>query len=191
MDTTLNELFRKVILYNEVDGNEKAILRFSDPDGPSGRSGWSFGLCQFDTRHNDMAVACLKECGFTDEEISGVVNQSISIKPLEAKLNACIVAKYDTAQLSQCLNAALNVTTSNGIMALDTAAILALADYINQYGSIGLGFIAYLNELDLTRNITIDDVQDWKLNHTKYGKEHPNDCKRRYYNILRVLGEQG
>ena len=127
MDTTLNELFRKVILYNEVDGNEKAILRFSDPDGPSGRSGWSFGLCQFDTRHNDMAVACLKECGFTDEEISGVVNQSISIKPLEAKLNACIVAKYDTAQLSQCLNAALNVTTSNGIMALDTAAILALA----------------------------------------------------------------
>ena len=131
----------------------------------------------------------MRECGFTEEEISDVTSQGSESKELESKLQSDIVDRYDTAQLSQCLNAALNVTTSNGIMALDTAAILALADYINQYGSIGLGFIAYLNELDLTRNITIDDVQDWKLNHTTYGKEHPNDCKRRYYNILRVLGK--
>lgn len=121
---TLNELFREVILQNEVSGNMNAVLRFSDPDGPSGRSGWSFGICQFDTRHNDAALACLRECGFSESEIAGVVAQNVNVKPLAAKLKSEIVARYDEAQLSRCLYSAMNTATGKGVMVSDTGAIL-------------------------------------------------------------------
>jgi hypothetical protein len=188
---TLNQLFYDVILLNELSGNVSAALRFSDPDGPSGRSGWSFGVCQFDTKHNDLALSLLNECGFSKQEIAGVVQQSINVKPLEAKLkaNSDIVAHYDQMQLSHCLQSALNSTTNNGVLAVTTGPILCLADYCNQYGSIGPSFVEYLNTKDLTRNIQMDDIQEWKLKFTKYGREHPKDCERRYANILHVMKE--
>lgn len=185
---TMNQLFRKVILLNELSGNEKAALRFSDPDGPSGRSGWSFGICQFDTQHNEQALECLRECGFSKSEITGIVNQDVNVKQLAPKLKADIVARYDEAQLSRCLYSAVNTTTSNGIMAVTTGPILALADYVNQYGSIGPSFIEYLNKRDVGRELTIQDIQEWKLT-TKYGREHTGDCIRRYLNIFKVLKE--
>jgi hypothetical protein len=132
---------------------------------------------------------CLKDCGFTTADIAAVKSQAPGSKALAKKLQADIVAKYDEAQLSTCLLAALNTTTAHGIMAVDTGAILALADYVNQYGSIGPSFIEYLNERDQTRNITVEDVQAWKLT-TKYGREHKADCERRYNNILRVLDHE-
>lgn len=187
---SLNELFREVILLNEVSGNLDAVLRFSDPDGPSGRSGWSFGICQFDTRHNDQAIQCLRDCGFSMEEIRGIVNQDINVRPLAAKLQADVVARYDGAQLSRCLYSAMNVATGKGIMVSDTGAILALADYVNQYGSIGNGFAEYLNSVDAD-GVSIQEVQEWKLKHTKYGREHRKDCNRRYNNILAVLADAG
>ena len=187
---TLNELFRDVIYLNEVGGDESRILKFSDPDGPSGRSGWSFGLCQFDTKHNSSALNCLRECGFTEEEISDVTSQGSGSKELESKLQSDIVDRYDTSQLSTCINSALNVTTSHGIMVLETPAILALADYINQYGSVGIGFISYLEEKQQTGILNIQIIQDWKLNTTLYGKNHPSDCIRRYNNILKVVKDE-
>ncbi len=188
---SLNELFREVILLNELDGNEKAALRFSDPDGPSGRSGWSFGICQFDTKHNDAALACLRECGFGGSTIAAVVAQNINVKPLASMLKADIVARYDEAQLSRCLYSAMNVATSKGIMVTNTGAILCLADYINQYGSIGNGFADYLNTVDLDGDVTSAEIQEWKLKHTDYGKKHSADCERRYNNVLNVLGKNG
>jgi hypothetical protein len=189
---SLNELFREVILQNELSGNISAALRFSDPDGPSGRSGWSFGVCQFDTKHNDSAIACLRECGFTETQIQDVVAQDVDVKALAHKLveSADIIARYDEAQLSRCLYSAMNVATSKGVMVSDTGAILALADYINQYGSIGDGFTGYLNSVD-DDGVQIKEVQEWKLKHTDYGKQHPTDCERRYNNILKVLQENG
>ena len=63
---TLNEMLYEIIVLNELDGNLNASLRFSDPDGAlSGKSGWSFGPCQFDTQNNAAALACLRDCGFT------------------------------------------------------------------------------------------------------------------------------
>lgn len=187
---SMNELFYDVILLNELSGNIKAALRFSDPDGKSGRSGGSFGVCQHDTRHGKYGVVCLKECGFSDEEIFHVVNMSGNMRELAKKLKPEIVEKYDTIQLSDCLNSALNATTSNGVMAVTTGPILALADYSNQYGSCGPSFIKYLNEKD-TDGLTIEEVQEWKLKYTKYGREHPDDCQRRYSNILAVLKKEG
>ena len=187
---SLNELFREVILANELDNNISAALRFSDPDGKlSGKSGWSFGISQFDTKNNDVALKCLAECGFTPEEIKGVVDQSINISPLNAKLanHADIIEKYDVQQLSYCLNKALNFDSDYGIPLADSTAILAGADYCNQYGSQGQGAVTYYKSLK--RPITALDILNFKLSNTKYGKEHPLDCKRRYDNLIKIVKE--
>jgi hypothetical protein len=189
---TLNELFYLVILQNELGGDVSAALRFSDPDGASGRSGWSFGLCQFDSRHNDQAIRCLVDCGFTQDEIHGIVDQTIDIRPFAVRLiaNKGVIATYDEAQLSHCLNTALEFNASHGIVMVDTTALLAVADYVNQYGSEGEGIAKYFNDIDITRPIVGADVQKFKLECTKYGREHPRDCIRRYNNILRVIDRE-
>lgn len=189
---SLNGLFRKVIFANELDNNLKFVVRFSDPDGVrTGKSGWSFGICQFDTRNNDQALACLRECGFTIDEIDGIVDQTIDVKPLATKLAAHsdIIARYDEAQLSRCINQALNWDAANRIPMTDTGAILACADYVNQYGSQGESFAAFFKALN--RPIIASDILDFKLAHTKYGREHPQDCGRRYKNLMKVLEQEG
>ena len=186
---TLNELFYLVILANELGNNLSAAWRFSDPDGASGRSGWSFGLCQFDTRHNSAALKCLAACGFTETEIDGIIAQTVDVKPFAARLaaHAEVIERYDTDQLSYCLNKALEFNVCHGIIMTDTTALLAVADYVNQYGSEGEGIAAYFNDIDLQRPIIGQDVQDFKLSRTKYGREHRADCERRYSNICDIV----
>ena len=185
---TLNSMFREVILANELSGNVKAALRFSDPDGArSGKSGWSFGVSQFDTQNNDQSLVCLRECGFTAAEINGIVLQIVDVKPFAARLaaNAAIIERYDTEQLSYCLNKALNFDSDYGIPVESPGGILASADYVNQYGSQGNGAKAYYKAL--ARPITALDVLNFKLTQTKYGREHPEDCRRRYANLMKVV----
>lgn len=185
---TLNELFREVILANELDNNLSFAMRFSDPDGVrSGKSGWSFGVCQFDTKNNDAALKCLAECGFGPEEIKGIVDQTVDVKRFFGRLaeHADIVMKYDEQQLSYCLDKALNFNTTYGIPVESPGGILAGADYCNQYGSEGNGAVVFYRALG--RSITADDVLQFKLTQTKYGREHPADCQRRHDNIIKIL----
>jgi hypothetical protein len=194
-DTTLkslNELIAALIFQNECDSNKAFIYKFSDPDGVrSGKSGWSFGRVQWDTRNNTMSLACLNECGFTQDEIHGVVDQTIDVRPLAARLaaHADIIDRYDTAQLSMLINQALNWNGSHNIPITDTGAILAAADYDNQYGSQGESFAAYLQGLG--RPVIAHDILDFKLNHTAYGKRCPDDCKRRFKNLTDLLDREG
>jgi hypothetical protein len=181
-----------IIFANELGSSINLAFKFSDPDGVrSGKSGWSFGVCQFDTRNNDQALACLAECGFNSDEICGIVDQTIDVKPLAARLkdNSDIITKYDEAQLSRCIFSALDFYARNNIPVTDTATILASADYVNQYGSQGAGFAKYMR--DLERQPTAKDVLDFKLHCTKYGKEHPSDCQRRYDNIIQIMEKEG
>lgn len=187
---TLNELFYEVILLNELGGKLHIAHRFSDPDGVrSGKSGWSFGVCQFDTQNNGAALKCLAECGFTAAEIQGIVKQTIDVKPLAGRLaaNASVIERYDTQQLSYCLNKALNFDSDYGIPVRSPDGILAGADYVNQYGSQGNGARAYYRALG--RPVTAEDVLQFKLTQTKYGREHPEDCRRRYNNLMKVVKE--
>jgi hypothetical protein len=189
---TINELFRELIFKNECDGNDAVMYTFSDPDGVrSGKSGWSFGLCQFDTRNNTQALSCLEECGFTQDEIHGVIGQTINVKPFSVRLRlgADIIARYDEAQLSHCIFSAMDFYARHELPVTDTTAILASADYVNQYGSQGAGFALYM--LKLGHSPTAKDVLDFKLTQTKYGKEHPADCKRRYDNLTKVMAANG
>jgi len=188
MSKTLNQLFTKIIQLNEI--GEDSPYTFSDPDGVrSGKSGWSFGAVQFDTKNNDAAIKCLIECGFTKEEIEGVVNQTIDVKPLEKKLKAgaSIIDSYCERQLQYCLDGAGNFVVKYCLSILDSGGLLAIADYWNQYGSMGYGAGAWLRSLN--RPITAEDILTFKLEHTKYGREHPKDCKRRYNNLIKVTKE--
>ena len=189
---TINEMFRSIIALNE--GGESVAYRFSDPDGVrSGKSGWSFGLCQFDTRNNGEAIKCLVDCGFTHDEIHGVVDQTIDVVPLAARLIAHkeIVDRYDMVQLQHCLDSAGNFAANHNIPLADSAAFLMTADTVNQFGSLGDGSAAHL--LALSKPVTADDILAMKLTwkyatQVKGGKE---DTKRRYSNVITVVKNNG
>jgi len=188
MSETLNSLFRKLILWNELDGNEGAALRFSNA---SKSSGLSFGVSQLDITHNNSAVACLIECGFKADAIALLKAKAEGWRAMSPYLaaHADIIARYDEAQLKHCLDKSLDFALSHGVAMADTRAILAAADYVNQYGSEGAGFLAFMNELG--RPFTAEDVLTFKLSVTKYGREHPADCQRRYDNISKVVSRKG
>ncbi|KAB0668929.1 hypothetical protein F6V30_13915 [Oryzomonas sagensis] len=183
---TLNESLREIIKRDEI-GNADP-LAFDDPDGVrSGKSGWSFGAVQWDTRNNTTALACLRDCGFTQDEIHGIVDQTIDVRPLAAKLkaHADVVERYDEAQLQYCLDGAGRFLENYGLPCDGNGGLLALADYINQYGMPGLGSASYYRSQG--QPITAEMVLDFKLKITKYGKDHPADCLRRYNNLIDVL----
>lgn len=190
MSQSLNEMFNDLIFANELGSNPRLAYEFSDPDGiRSGKSGYSFAACQFDVQNNSNALLCLKECGFTDAEIQGLVSQTVDVKPLASKLknNKEIVDRWSEQQLSYCLQKALSFDVEFGIPVESPGGILAGADYVNQYGSQGNGAKAYY--LALGRPITALDVLNFKLTNTKYGKEHSADCKRRHDNLLKILSK--
>lgn len=188
----ISKLFRKVIIENEGDSRDPDYwVKFTDPDGErSGKSGWSFGRCQFDIANNPLASICLKECGFTDDEVTGLKLQTIDVRPLEAKLraNSDIIARYDDHQLEGCLTRAKTILERYSIIAKDDAAIIAVADYDNQYHLSAIDRPGYLVHFlsRLSRPFIAKDVLDFKLAYTKYGKEHPVDCSRRYMNVLKI-----
>jgi len=184
---SLNDLIWKLILQNELGGNEAAALRFSNA---SSKSGLSFGVSQLDITHNDQAVACLKECGFTNEELTSLKAKTCDWRSMSTRLagHADIIQKYDEAQLKYCLDKSLNFALSHGVSMDNTSAILAAADYDNQYGSEGDQMLTYLESLG--KPFTAEDILSFKLNHTLYGRENPGDCKRRYDNIAKVLNKE-
>jgi len=187
---SLIEYFNKLIFLNELGGNPRLAYEFTDPDGErTGKSGWSFAPCQYDVQNNPNALLCLAECGLTDAEIQGLVNQDIDPKPLAAKLktNKDVVDRWSAKQLSYCLQKALDFDVAKGIPVENPSGILAGADYVNQYGSQGNGAYAYYKALG--RPITALDVLNFKLENTAYGKKRPADCRRRYDNLLKVLAE--
>jgi len=190
MSKTIPELFREVILLNELGGDLNEALRFSDPDGVrSGKSGWSFGVCQFDTRNNEQALACLRDCGFRDGEIKDIVNQSVDVSVFNKRLqdHAGVVIEYDLRQLQHCINQALAFASKYEIPIAETAALLALADTVNQYGSLGAATAKRLT--DLERPITAADILAVKLTwkYARLGDRQRRDTIRRHENILAVV----
>ena len=190
---SLSDKFRKIIIANELGGDLSEALKFSDPDGVrSGKSGWSFGVCQFDLRNNSLAAACLRECGFAQEEIEGLIAQTVDARPFEPMLQAAadIVARYDETQLRTCVERAHYLLDRFSVSPADAAALLSVADYDNQYGLSAIAGPKYLlGFLKLKGTFTAEDVLDFKLHVTKWGREHPEDCRRRHANVVRIAKE--
>lgn len=185
----LYEIFRSVILANELDNNRSLAYKFSDPDGVlSGKSGWSFGICQFDTQNNPQSIICLRECGFTTDEISAIKRQTCYDMPsMDKKLAAhgTIVDRFDDQQLSECLQWPAQLAKEGNIR-LSDGALIACADYHNQYYMSRNGKLhTWLKKLG--REVKAHDILDFKLDHTLYGQKRPKDCQRRYDNIVNIM----
>lgn len=186
------EVFTKVILANELDGSTAHIYKFSDPDGiQTGKSGWSFGLCQFDINNNPTAILCLRDCGFTVDEIDRLRHQTLQdMKPMNIKLlaNCTTVDRYDDQQLGECLQVPVNLCKNSAIK-LDPSGVIALADYHNQfYMSRGGKMHNYLKTLQ--RPVTADDIYQFILT-LPWGLKRRDDVVRRHENIIRILKEAG
>jgi hypothetical protein len=190
---SIADTFRRIIIANELGGREGLALRFSDPDGErSGKSGWSFGVCQFDIANNPLAAKCLLECDFSLAEVDALRAQTIDVQPLNARLreHALKICEYDEHQLTGCLQRAARLMEKYSI-GFDEQALLAVADYHNQYYLSDIkkpGYLLYALS-QLGRPSTAQDVLDFKLNHTAYGKKRPDDCRRRHNNIIRICTE--
>jgi hypothetical protein len=189
----LTKVFREIILLNELGGNEALAYRFSDPDGVrTGKSGWSFGLCQFDLSNNGLAAVCLKECGFRSVEIAALKAQTIrDMGPMDAWLGKHreIVARWDDAQLQSCITRAREMALAGGWSYADDRALLCAADYHNQlFISKGRDFFTWAKSL--ARPVTDYDIHKFRRNQP-WGQKRPDDVDRRYHNIITVAVKYG
>ena len=178
------ELFREILIRNELGGNAGLIYKFSDADGVrTGRSGWSFGVSQFDVNHNPHAVLCLRDCDFTTDEINGLINQSIDTYSLNDKLFFYheVVDQYDEENFDQSLKHVSNLCNRHRIF-LTNETIYHLADYHNQFYMSKNGKMhTYLK--GFTRRVKPVDILNFKLT-LKWGVKRPDDVYRRYNNIV-------
>lgn len=191
MDLSL--MLYQAILANELDGNSDAAWRFSDPDGVNrGKSGWSFGLCQFDVANNPAAILCLRECGFTTDEIARLKNQTMQdMTAMNAKLRAAAwtVKKWDQMQLAECLTVPMTICSASGIVFANDEAKIHVADYHNQfYMSRGGKLHCFLKERMMP--IVPEMILQFKLG-LPWGKKAPDDVHRRYDNIARLFRAKG
>lgn len=178
---------RTLITMNEHIGSAPQPLKFADPDGVhSGKSGWSFGLCQFDLSNNGMAALCLQECNFSTAEINALKNQTCfdmdaANKRLEA--HADVVRRWDERQLSDCLTRARDMADLGGWTYFDNKALIYAADYHNQMflGKGGPFFVWAKGK----RVISDYDIYKFRINQP-WGEKRPDDVKRRYANLLKV-----
>jgi len=185
-------VFKEIILRNELGGNVALAYRFSDPDGVrTGKSGWSFGVCQFDISHNPAATLCLRECGFTTDEIAGLKAQTIAIGPMNPKLAAskATVDTWDDKQLFECLTVPYQMLSGDRIKVASQSVNYHVADYHNQfYMSRGGKMHTFLRGLG--RPVTAGDIIRFKLG-LPWGKKRPDDVQRRWENIEAVCAEMG
>lgn len=184
----LNDLLRQVLIKNELGGNLALVYRFSDADGVrTGKSGYSFGVCQFDIMNNLRAVKCLEEAGFSEPDITRLRVQSGPIDDLNNKLSVHkgIVDMYDTAQIDGTICWVRGISKAAGVTYADDEAFIHACDYHNQFNMAAHGkAIAYLSKLG--RPVTAGDVLVYKLT-TIWGNKRPDDVKRRFNNIHKLF----
>lgn len=185
----IRRILALAFLENELSGNLAYAYKFSDPDGVrSGKSGWSFGRCQFDLINNPMARQCLTSAGFTLEEVVGLTKQTIgraTMAALSARLQTpevmAVIDEYDNRQLDETIVHTRAVLTSAGLTISDPETFIHLIDYHNQFClSYGGKCVVYLQRLG--RPIAASDLLDYKLT-TLWGKKRPDDVARRWNNI--------
>lgn len=198
------------IVANEIGSDESLAYRFSYAGGISGLS---FGKVQFDMAHNKTALEVLRACEFTEKEIDRLVNKTNEIKEmierlgplcdisdllakdphiqyLNAKLatHKGVIDSYDQEHVEESVDHCVRLCEGSGLE-LTRDALVALIDYHNQFYMTPGGKIhTWLKGLG--RTVTLADILDFKLNHTKWGKDRADDVNRRHANITRICAEK-
>lgn len=167
-----------VLALNEISGNERVITKFSFAGGISG---YSFGRSQFDVKHNPSSHDFLiSKCNFTQAEIDRLLNLDKNISDLNEKLSKYRkeIDEYDMKHVQEMID---YVSSLEGIPDISLKTFVHLVDYHNQFSLSKNGkFHSWIKKKD---TLTSQDVQDFKIQQTKWGKEHPQDVVRRWNNI--------
>jgi hypothetical protein len=181
---------------NEVGGKISLAYEFSDPDGErSGKSGWSFGIVQYDINNNPNAILALREMNFTTDEIRALKEQTIDdMSAMNAKLaaNKDIIDQWDRKQIAECLSWPLILCNEASADFSSEETFIHIADYHNQFGmSRGGKMHSWIRGLFGT-TIYPEMIRNFKYS-TDYGKKQlakndpeKDDVKRRYDNIVRI-----
>lgn len=170
----------KVIALNEISGNENVICKFSYAG--SGKSGYSFGRSQFDVTHNARARNFLKNiCGFSDQDIKKLLNLDKDIGCLNERLKLfrTHIDKLDKEHINQMVN---YVAGLDGLAQFENEkTFVHLVDYHNQYSLSKNGLMhKFIKGKKILKS---EDILNFKLKETKWGREQPRDVKRRYKTI--------
>jgi hypothetical protein len=187
-------VFTKCILKNEIGNVMKLAYVFGDPDGVhSGKSGYSFGVSQFDIHMNPNTLDILLECGFTTEEIRSLKDQTadvVAMALLNAKLfdHKDVVDKWDAKQIKYCMSWVLSLMQEVDCIVDSIYPLYHIADYHNQLNmSRGGRLYTWLKSQSVP--VTSTMIRDFKLT-IDWGLKRPDDVKRRYKNIVRISGEE-
>ncbi|MCI6031729.1 MAG: hypothetical protein SOY68_00160 [Fusobacterium varium] len=166
------------ISLNEISGNENVICKFSYAGG---KSGYSFGRSQFDVTHNIKARNFLKNiCGFSNQDIEKLLNLDKDIEHLNERLKLFRrdIDRLDKEHIRNIVNY--------------VASLKELPEFENEKTFVHL--VDYHNQFNISKNglmhrfikgkklLTSQDILNFKLG-LKWGREQPQDVKRRYNNI--------
>ncbi|MCF2674178.1 MAG: hypothetical protein ACLTXO_13325 [Fusobacterium varium] len=172
------EKIMKVISLNEISGNENVICKFSYAGG---KSGYSFGRSQFDVKHNGVARNFLRnKCGFTAGDIERLLKLDKNIKDLNEKLKKYKkeIDELDKKHIRDMVN---YVASLSGLPEFkNEKTFVHLVDYHNQF-NLSKGGLMH-NFIKNKKILTSQDILNFKLG-LKWGREQPQDVKRRYLNI--------
>lgn len=210
--TITTEQLRTLMLHTELSGDRNAINRFSYAQ--KGDSTYSFGVMQFDVGNNPGAQQFLRENGFTARDIAQLSqNGGLSagqLSALDAKLQAIpqeTMDRFVNSKLERIIDRvdagidrvrAINPAAADAIVA-DPRLQLAMADYNNQFGSMGDQFVRYLagervalqgGAVQSGNPPTREDVQRF-IDNTKWGVENPRPTQRREDSFNQALDELG
>ena len=172
------EKIMKVIALNEISGNENVICKFSYAGGISG---YSFGRSQFDVKHNEAARNFLRsKCGFTQGEMDKLLKLDKDIAPLNEKLKAHRkeIDEFDAEHIKKMIS---HVASLEKLPDMDEKTFVHLVDYHNQFNISKNGLMHRF--IKSKKIITSQNILNFKLRETKWGREQPRDVKRRYNNI--------
>ncbi len=194
--TITHDQLRTLFLATELGGNTQDLNRFTYAE--KGSSTYTFGLLQFDVGKNGAEVkGFLKEHGFSDDDIKklsqhgGLSRTELNI--LDVKLQAVPQDKIDqftNKQLDKSIASVDDVIdqvrkqnpAAADAISKDRKLQLGIADYENQFGSVGpqfVGFLAGKSEKLIGGTVQAgdppirDDLQKF-INATGYGHDKAN-----------------
>ncbi|MBD8882433.1 peptidoglycan-binding protein [Rhodanobacter sp. 7MK24] len=181
----------------ELGGDAKLANHFSYAE--KGQSTYSFGVPQFDVGNDDHAQRFLKENGFSAHDVQDLSKQGglsrTELNTLDAKLQAIPQAKIDQFtdqhldRLIGNVDTAIDQVRKQNPAAADAIGKdpklqLSIADYENQFGSVGpqlVGFLAGKPEklpggtVQAGNPPTRNDLVNF-VHNTKYGQD-PHNAK--------------
>lgn len=173
------------ITKNEVSGNLKIIYRFIRAKQGT-KSGWSFGRMQFDVKHSKTARIFLEQNGFSKDEI-GLLRYSKTLKTsVRTKLNKKLLSikekvdELDEKHLAREVKYVREVFGTKRCK--DWQTLMHVIDYHNQFYLSPHGKM--MNYFKERNSVSSEDILNFKLNNTKWGKVCRSDVMRRYRNIV-------